>query len=265
MFDLIVILLVLACVVAGYLRGVLLDALAFAALLIAWTASARLGPGLGQALVGGPDTSALRGYLVGRIVAGLLIYASLRICASLVSRKFGRTRRGITHGWNRKLGALSGFLFGALLALAVLLGADTLLKVYPDASGAVAASARSSRLRRLVSAHNPADRYLLTDALRLLRVAAQNPEVLSELGTEERIQQVLNQPDIRSVMQDEELQKAVRRGDLDAVLNNPNLRRLLESKEARQSIFSPETRAALDELLRQAEAEAGRGAPGERR
>jgi len=128
---------------------------------------------------------------------------------------------------------------------------DSLLKVFPEAGGSFVESARNSSFRRLVSGFNPADRFLVTDCLRLLRVARQDPEVLRRLSEREEVRELLEHPDVQAVLTDESLHRAVAEGRLDEVFGNANLKRLLGNADLRRRMLSPELRAALTQALRE--------------
>jgi hypothetical protein len=252
MFDVLSIVLLIVCVLWGYVRGILRGLLSLASLLVAYWGSAPLGASFGHALVGRAGWPEVVDYTVGRVAAGLLIYVSLTVSAHVADRKFGQTRQGIARRWNRNWGAVGGLVSGLLLVLMLLFAADSLLKAFPDARGALADSARNSTLRKLVSRFNPADSFLMTDTVRLLIAARNDPEVLRRLSEDPQIKALLQEPDVRSVMEDQGLAEALRTGQIESILQNQNLRRLLNNAELRQKILSPEVREAMREAVQPA-------------
>lgn len=249
MVDLIAILAVVLCALLGYIRGGLMAVLGLMALIVAYFASALVGPPLGAVIAAHSRCPAVTAYLMGRIAGGVLIYVLLMAPAVILARKMGRTERGKLRMWNRGIGAFFGVVWGACLALVLLFLADVATKVVPEATGRLADSARRSVLRRCVSSLNPADRFLVTDILRLLRAARQDPEVFQRLRAHEQFRQLQEHPAFKRVSEDRKLTEAIHSRDVAAILRNENLRRLLADKELRRRILSPEIRLALQEVL----------------
>ncbi len=249
MVDLLVILLIGLATLWGYLRGILRSVLTVAALTVAYLASAPLASPIGDLMAAHTEWAANVCYAVGRVIGALLIYVSLSISAQVADRRLGRTRFGFMRGWNRTWGAVAGFVTGLLIALILLFAADAMLKAYPEGGGALAESARRSSLVRLVSRFNPADRYLVTDFLKLLRVAREDPQVLEELSHKEGIRRLLEHPTVARLFHDEVLAEAVRDGRFQDVFANENLRRLLEDKELRELLVSPAVRSAIQDVV----------------
>ncbi|MFO8008715.1 MAG: CvpA family protein, partial [Candidatus Brocadiia bacterium] len=209
MADFLLVLVIVLSTIWGYFRGALYNLLGLVALVVAVVGSAPFGGPLGGLLARRWDVSAGPSYLLGRLAAGVLIFASLRVSAWAINRKFGKTRLGVTHRWNRNLGALVGALSGFVTVLIILFVADSIVKAFPEQEGRLVGMARASGLRRMVTDVNPADRFLLTDVLRLLRIARQDPEVTRKLRQRPEIREILEHPDFRRVAQNEELVQAM--------------------------------------------------------
>jgi len=248
MLDLVLVLIVVLCAVWGYLRGGLVSVLALGALIVAYLASAPLGPVAAGVLA--PHLPAGAAYLVGRLVAGLCVYIPLAIVAGVVDRKIGRTREGKVHRWNRALGTVCGLASGLVWFFMVVFVADVAIKVFPEARGRVAGSAKRSLFRRWLSPLNPADRFLVTDVLRLLRTAQQDPQVMQRLMEREEVRRLFDNLKFKRLVEDEQLARALRSGRVDAVLANRNLQNLLADKEL-QSLVLSEMRTALQEVLKE--------------
>ncbi len=184
----------------------------------------------------------------------MLIFASLRVSAWAVNRKFGKTKLGVTHRWNRNLGAVVGALSGLVTVLVILFVADSVVKAFPEREGRLLGLARSSGLRRMVTDMNPADRFLLTDVLRLLRAARRDPEVTRKLRQRPEIRELLEDPDFRRVAQDEELVRAMDQQDFGRVLRDDDFQRLLANEELIGRLFSREVRTAVREVVEEAKA-----------
>ncbi|GAG28003.1 unnamed protein product, partial [marine sediment metagenome] len=162
MIDFVVVLIVLAFVMVGYLRGILHEALSVLALTVAYLASAALAGPLAAVALRLRDMSPGMAYTMGRILGGVLIFGSLLVAVRLADKRIGRTKRGVVVPWNRHFGALAGLLFGLGVSFCILCLADALYKAYPDAEARWAKAARGSRFRTWVESINPADRLLIT-------------------------------------------------------------------------------------------------------
>ncbi len=249
MFTLCVILVLLVSVGWGYLRGALKDVLGLAALAVAYLASEPFGRSLGAWLTAHRDVSAGNAYVFARVCAGVAIYISVKISAAVVNRRFGQDETGVTLAWNRNLGALLGLVYGLVLVLIVVFLADSLHKA--GVQGGFVDSVANSWIDKRLSAYNPADRYLLTDAVKLLRQAREHPEVVEQLQEEPAVQKLLAQPDVEAVLSDEGLVEAIRNKDMGAVLHNENLKKLLQDKDLVRQILSPEVRKAVSDVVAQ--------------
>jgi uncharacterized membrane protein required for colicin V production len=249
MVDLAALLIIVLSAIRGFLRGALLSFLALVALVAAFLASGPLGPIVARLMLDREGWTVGTAGLVGRLVAGACIYALLLVGAHLVARKVGRTREGRLRPWNRNLGLLGGLLSGAILVLILVFLVDLGLKVSPNASGVMVRSARRSVLRRMVSPINPADRFAVTDALRVLRAAQQDPQVLKRLRQDPAVREVLEHPDMKPLLQDRELADAIRAYNVEAVFSNDNVRRAMGNPELRRQITSPRVRAALQRAM----------------
>ncbi len=251
MVDLIVIAIIGLCFLLGYMRGGLLPLLGLCALVAAYFGSAVAGPPIGEILATYTHWPTLAVYLCGRIVAAGFIYIALMVLAVILERRVGRTEGGRLQKWNKSLGGLSGLVSGLLLGVIALLLADVLAKVMPESPSAVVRSSRHSILRRFVSPFNPADTFLVTDALRMLRAARDDPSVLERLREHEQVQELLARPELQAVRQDTKLAKAIQDNDIGAILHNQPLQTVLANKELRALILSPEMRLALQDVLRE--------------
>jgi len=245
MFDAVLILIVVGCVAWGYWRGGLGAVLSLVALVLAYVLSAPLGPVVARLVM--PQAGWAQ--VAGRIVAGVVIYVPLVILGAKLEHKLGRTEEGRPWLWNRFLGVITGLAWGLVLALSLAWVADVAVRVYPEASGWPARAAQGSGIRRLASSLNPANRLLVTDSLRLLRAAEEDPGVWDRLAKKDAVRRVLGHPALKPLLDDEELLVAVRAGRLDAVWGNENVRRMLKDKELRALLTSPELRAAFEEVL----------------
>jgi len=199
MVDFLVILVVLFAGLWGYLRGILRGVLSLVSLGVAYRASAALAPVFGSAISRGTDWPDSAAQAVGRVAGALLIYVSLSVSAHVADRKFGHTKVGTVRRWNRSWGAAAGLLSGLMVAAFLLLAGDVLLKAFPEAGGSFVKSARSSSFMRLASRVNPADRYLVTDTLKLLRAAHDDPEVMVRLSKREGIRSLLEVPEVKAL------------------------------------------------------------------
>jgi len=256
MVDLLIILLLLLCVGIGFIRGVLRSALLFGALIVAYPASGAVTSPFVFLVERASSLSGTASYVWGRAIATVVVYVSLVIAAGLIDRKFGRTKWGMPLRWNRNLGALVGVLVGLLAAFAILCGLDVYVKVLPEREGRLIATARASRMRRLVSRINPADRYLLTDSLKLLKKLQENPELQHEIMAAPEVQKLIDQSGIRNLLQDKELENALRERNIERVLKDERLRNLLKNEDLRKTLFSQDLRQALRQAIEDAEKKA---------
>ncbi len=251
MVDLIVIAIIGVCSLLGYRRGGLLPVLGLCALAAAYFGSALLGPSVSEVIAAHTRWPTLAVYLCGRIVAAGFIYVMLMVLAVILERRLGRTEGGRLQKWNRSLGGLCGLVSGLLLAVIVLFLADVLAKVLPESPSAVVTSSRRSVLRRFVSPFNPADTFLVTDALRVLRAAREDPSVLERLREHEQVQELFGRPELQAVRRDAELAQAIQDSDIGTILRNRPLQIVLANKELRARILSPEMRLALQDVIQE--------------
>jgi uncharacterized membrane protein required for colicin V production len=247
--DIALLLILAFCVVWGYIRGGIEDILGLGALVVAFLASAPFGAPMGRILGANFGWSPGVSYLIGRIIAALCIYIPLIILASFIDRRLGRTEQGVPHPWNRVLGFLWGFGSGLVLFFILLFGMDVILKVFPDSSGWIVRQAGESKLRQWASSFNPADRYLITDVLRLYRAARHDPQVVARLRDEPQVRKLLESASFKRLLDDQSVAQAVRDSNVGAVLTNENFRLVLADKELRAEILSPEMHRAFEEAL----------------
>jgi hypothetical protein len=231
----------------GLVRGILHEALMVAALGVAYAASGALAGPVGGVIAGRGWLEPGAAHVAGRVLGGIAIFLSLSVAVRLADRRLGRTPRGVVVAWNRNLGALAGFVFGALLAFCVLCLVDAVWKAAPESEGRWARAARDSYLRRLVSPINPADRFLVTDSLKLVRGAQEDPEALHGLRQRPVFRRLVRHPTVQAILQDEELMEAIRRRDVARVGRDEKIHRLLSDPEVRELIFSEEMRRVLRE------------------
>lgn len=231
----------------GFIRGGLFHLLGIVALVLAFMVSPLPGAPIGRLLASRTDWSAGASQLVGRIGVFIVTYAVLIAIAAVADHRFRKIRNVGVQGANRALGGLFGLVWGLAVCLLLACLGDVWLKVYPNSAGFVAGIVRNSRLRRAVSSSNPADRFLVTDTLRLLRVARQDPETMSRLRRHPQVISILDHPDMKRLLADEEFARALQDQDVNAVLKNENLGIVLSNSELRALVLSPETRAALQD------------------
>jgi len=253
MFTVAVIILLLVSIGWGYLRGALKDVLGLAALTVAYLASEPFGRSLGAWLAAHEQVSAGNAYVLARVGAGLVIYISVKISAAVANRRFGQDEMGVTVAWNRNLGAVLGLVYGLVLVLIVVFLADSLHKA--GVQGGFIDSASNSWIGRRLSPYNPADRFLLTDVVKLLRQEREHPEVVERLRQSPAVQALLDRPDMQAVLNDEDLIEAIRSGDIGRVLQNENLKKLLEDKDLVRQLLSPELRKAVRDAAAEGEQE----------
>jgi uncharacterized membrane protein required for colicin V production len=253
MFTLIVIIVLLLSTLWGFLRGALRDVLGLAALMVAYIVSEPFGRTIGEWLAGRYRLSAGGAYVLARVGAGLAIYVSLKVSAAVANRRFGEDETGVTRHWNRNLGAALGLLYGLVLVLIVVFMADSLHKA--GMQGGFVDMVSNSWIDRSLSPYNPADKFLLTDTLALLRKARQDPAVLERLHQDPAIRALMDRPDVRAVLDDRDLAEAIRNGDLPRVLQNENLKKLLEDKELMRRLLSPEVRKAIRDAVQKSREE----------
>jgi hypothetical protein len=230
------------------LLGVLRAVIWLAAACVAFLASRALMPGVIRLLGGvvgesGIATGALQ------IVLGMMVFVCALAAGRIVHRRLGRTERGELRPWNRQIGGLVGFIAGIGLGLIVLLGLDTYSAMGTgEVEGRFAGAVRRSRLRRMVRPYNPLRDYLLPDALTVLVMARDDPQVLEDLQEEPHIQDLLNDPKVEAVLQDEELMEAVKNHHLKVLVESDKVRTLLKDEDLRARLFSQETRETLNRV-----------------
>ena len=257
MLDVFCLLVVLLSALWGYLRGGLSEFLGMVALVAAYFGSAPLGGTLAFAPARLWDMPPGRAYLVARVAAGVGIYVLLMVFAWIANRKFGRSKEGVTYRWNRALGGVMGLGNALLIVLAVLFIGDALVKVYPEQKGALLAAVRRSHFRRMVSGLNPADRFLMTDSLRFLRVVREDPDIIGELRDKPQVRRILEHPDIQEASRDKELQDAVENRDFARILKNERVRHILVNKELMRKLFSKDMQEAMRSALEGADQQGG--------
>ncbi len=251
MVDLVAIAIVMLCALVGYMRGGLVGVLSLIALVLAFVVSAPVGPAVAGIIASRTQWPVVATYLAGRMAAFAFVYMLLMVPTLILARKLGQTEWGEVRGWNRLLGGVSGLISGLLLAVVLLLLIDVVLKVMPEVTTGPAAWAHASVLRKWASPHNPADRFLVTDVLRLLRAAREDPAVLDRLREQPYVQQLLEQPDFRAVREDEGLARAIQKRDIEAIIKDENLRRVLANSELRAQVLAPEMRLAIQQAIGQ--------------
>jgi uncharacterized membrane protein required for colicin V production len=249
MFALAVITVLLVSIARGFVRGALRDVLGLAALAMAWVASEPFARGLGPWLAAHWGMPAGVAYIAARVGAGLAVYVSLTVSATVANRCFGQDETGVTAPWNRNLGAVLGLVYGLALVLIAVFLTDSLHKA--GIQGGFVQSVSDSWLGRYLSPYNPADRFLLTDTLKLLRQAQDDPEVIQRLRQEPAVQALLEKPDFRAVLDDRELADAIRNKDYARVVKNPNLQNLLKDTELMRQVLSPQVRDAIRKAVQE--------------
>jgi hypothetical protein len=193
--------------------------------------------------------SAGAAHITGRLIGFFLLYVGLMGLGTVIDYRFRKIKSVSLQGMNRGIGGVCGFVWGAVLCFLLLCLGDVWLKVFPDTQGYLADSVRASRLRQRISGFNPADRFLVTDTLRLLRAARQDPELLERLRAKPQMRKIIENPDMVKLAGDAELQQAIQDQDYSRVLKNENLRAVLKNRELREMLLSPETRATIQEVL----------------
>jgi uncharacterized membrane protein required for colicin V production len=247
--DIAIVLVLVLCAVWGVLRGGLFHLLGIVALIAAWFLSAPLGPLVSGYILSKTAWSAGAAHITGRLIAFFLLYVGLMGLGTVIDYRFRKIKSVSLQGMNRGIGGVCGFIWGAVLCFLLLCLGDVWLKVFPDTDGYLADSVRASKLRQRISDVNPADRFLVTDTLRLLRAARQNPELLEQLRAKPQIRKIIENPDMVKLAGDAELQQAIQDQDYSRVLKNENLRAVLKNRELRQMLLSPETRATIQGIL----------------
>jgi len=182
MIDVFIVVVIVLSALWGYLRGFLYDLLGLAALIVAWVGSEPLAVPVGRIIAPHTSLSAGATYVVARLIGGVAIYASLKVVTTVVDRHWGKTKEGGARRWNRNLGAMAGLVSGVVTALLLLILADSFVKAYPEREGVLIDAVRRSGLRQQVTTRNPADRYFVTDALRLIRAQREDPELARRMG-----------------------------------------------------------------------------------
>ncbi len=249
MLDFVVLLVVFLCAFRGYQRGAIRNVLELLALVIAWFASGPLWFVAGNLLIAEAGWSHTIGYLVGRLIAGCVIYVPLLVGAWYVDRRIGRTPEGAVRDWNRGLGTSFGLLAGIIFGLFVLFLADAVVQGFPESPGTLIGIARRSFLRKTVARVNPARRFMVTDVLELLSAAKRDPKVLERLARDPQIRALTEHPTLRALQDDPEFAAALKDRRIGDVLQNEKLGALLSDKELLAAIVSPETRTAIREAV----------------
>jgi len=255
MLDLLVVICVLIFALIGFLRGILHEALMAGALIVTYLVSADLSSPFTAGVLAASSAPAGTAYTIGRLAAGIVAFFSLAAAARIADKRIGRTRRGYLLPWNRNLGLLAGLVFGVLVAFCGLCVADAFYKAYPESQGGWTKFVGNSVSRAWVSPFNPADRLLLTDSLKLLRVAADDPDKLDELRQREAVAKLLDHPKIKDILDDPELMEAIGSRDIRRVAVDEKVRALLEDEELRRLMFSAEMREAMHEFMQEQEEE----------
>ncbi|NLW50133.1 MAG: hypothetical protein GXY85_04720 [Candidatus Brocadiaceae bacterium] len=243
--DLIVVLVVVLLALRGYSRGAIFSLLGLVALAAAWVLSGLLGGPVAAAVGGWLAWSPGVAYLASRLVLCVMIYLPLALLALAVDRRLRAAESETLHAFNRGVGAACGLAWGLVTAFVLLAVADVWVKALPDAGGFFAQSARKSALRKAVGRANPADRFFVTDALKLLRAARRDPEVLKRLSADPRVRPLLEHPDLQTVVEDDELAARIREDPFAAITQDERIGRLLGNRELRRLILSAETLAAV--------------------
>jgi len=233
----------------GYTRGILRQGLTVAALVASYFASALLAAPLAGWVPEDWQVTDAMAHVIGRALGGAMVFVSLSLASHLIDKRIGRTQSGVPVPWNRNLGGLAGVAFGLLLAFCGLCLADAYRKAYPASDGWWARAIDASYFRRQVQLMNPADRFLITDSLKLIRRARNNPEALKKLAEKEELKALLDDPLIQEILQDEELMSAIQNRDLKRVAGDEKITRLLTNAELRKKVFSPQVRAAFSEAV----------------
>ena len=249
MLDIIVLLVMFICTLRGYQRGVVRNVLELLAFAVAWVASVPLWFIAGKPLMLWAGWSYTASYLVGRLIVGAAIYVPLLFAAIYLDRRLGRTREGGVRDWNKAFGAAFGLMVGIALGFVLLFLADALVQAFPEKGGTVMWAARRSILRRVVGRANPARRFMVTDVMELLHVAKRDPEVLERLMSDPRIRQLLTNPTLRKLQDDDSFADNLKAGRIAQALSNENLQAVLADKELRADILSPETRSAIQAAI----------------
>ena len=260
MVDFLAIAVVLAFTLRGYLRGILYEMLSVCALVAAYYAGVVPAPHVAGVVLRLREMPPGVAYVIGRVFASVLVFCSLIVAVRLTDKRVGRSRHGEVVPWNRNLGALAGLLFGAALAFWVLCLVDVAYKVLPGSDNVLVRAAEASHFRAWVSPNNPADRFLITDSLKFVRILHERPDAMDELKERPEIRELLNEPAIRDVLNDEELMADIKALSetgapklLMRIVAHEKIRKLLTDSSLRKTLLSRQVRSAVTEVVKEAE------------
>jgi hypothetical protein len=223
------IIFVFAC--AGYLTGVLGQALALVSLLAAYLVSIPAGRAVTGLLVARMGFGPSVAYVLGRALAGTLIYISLACFAHAVNRRYGRDEQGEMKAWNRRWGAALGAIKGLALAFLALCVVDAFQAGVETSAPRAYYAYRRSLSRHIVSRMNPLADLALVEDVKAIQLVASNPEAVVRLRDKLNATEFLAHPKLRAVVEDESVAQAVRSGNYGQMLAHGKVRALMEDEE----------------------------------
>ncbi|MBM4045161.1 MAG: CvpA family protein, partial [Planctomycetes bacterium] len=216
---------------AGHLTGVLGQAMALVSLLAAYFLSIPAGRALTGLLVTRMGFGPSVGYLLGRALAGTLIYMSLACFAHAVNRRYGLDEQGEMKPWNRRWGAALGAVKGLALAFLALCVLDAFQAAVETAAPRAYYAYQRSLSRHVVSRTNPLAELSVVEDVKAIRAVASNPEAVARLQSRLNVAELLAHPKVKALAEDETLAEAIRSGNYPQVLTNGKVRALMEDEE----------------------------------
>ena len=181
-------------------------------------------------------------FIVGRIVLGFL------------ARRLGSNQEGKPAGWNRGLGALCGAVEGLALCWFIV----AIFDVIPEDIRARRLAPLHEAMKRspvavpLTHATSPAAYLELQPLIGDLAIIADQPSVLRDLGEQEPVRELAENPKVRTILDDKDLMAEWRKGRVTWVLSHPRVTEALEDPDIRDTLRRTDLRQALRRLAAQA-------------
>ena len=252
MLDLITIAIIAVGAILGYTAGALRQVLHIGCLVAAYVFSIPVGRPIADFILGRWDIPVPAGYAIGRFVGGLLVYIAGRIISSQLDRHFGSDGEGRHKPWNRKWGAVLGGAKALVIALVLLwvidLSAPSLQARKPELFEAY----RKSSLAQIAAAVNPLGDLQVADDVRVIKTVIDNPQLLTRLGEDPKVQELLRHPRIEEVTSDPEIAEAIANRDYKTLMRHEKIRALLDDEEMVEKLKE----IRVMKILREAAAEA---------
>ena len=236
----------------GLITGFLSQLFSIAALTAAWFLSRPAGAVVADFIRARSDTGESTAYVLGRLIAGLVIFMAAKILFHVVNHFVGKAP-GSIKATNRMLGGLFGGAKAFIIAWILLCLVAALPELFQRKKPDVRAMLQGSLMNRAVEAYNPAKESRIVVATRgLVKMLTQDPRSLERLKDNPEVAELISVIERKAAerVQDQEALEKIRSGDLSPLLE---MQELLFDPEVRDALMKVDIAAALAKAGREPE------------